>query len=679
MMRNLSVSIELWPRLRQHLLVAGMTLMVLQGFGLRAVGQESVQFRAEIETQFQQALVQYSQGNYRDASSSFDRLMRAVPLHQRTTASYVMKAKAQLGSGLPLEAVRTLRSFLDTYPGSSYVADAEYTIGIAQTKAHRYDDALAAWFRSWSALASTDSASRLRTDLIDALDRVIDSTRTPMQMRTYFPQAKTREQRAYVWLKTGELSAAKSDMLVAENAIDTLKLFYGGTFLAGRIAALQEDVNRPGTVKIGLLLPLMKKEQQAAAREVGEEMLEGIQFAVEEYNRDSGARRKVTVDIRDTERDPLVASRETQMLTDDPEILAIIGPVFSSTTAAAVGLANARGVPLVTPTANSNGIAATGRYVFQASPDYETRGKAMARFAFHSLGHRRFAVLAPIDTYAKFMAEAFIAEAIHLGARVVATEWFKRGDADFTMQMRNIRRGGLAQGREPLLAFGGKSHREDFTKLMQLGVPARILDSLAERSAVVSARQLLGPDAGHLIDSLGITVEYSTPDADSLEDAVYSIDGFYVPVSMPEEIGPVVSQVAYFNIKTQLLGSGEWNNFGELDANKRYCESVYFESDNQVNAADPSYGEFVDKFFQRFRKRPTRNSLYGYDTARLLLTQIRAGASSRQTLANALAGVTTYQGLHSPVGFSPGRVNSWLQILHFDGNTVRTVEKLMVR
>jgi hypothetical protein len=94
------------------------------------------------------------------------------------------------------------------------------------------------------------------------------------------------------------------------------------------------------------------------------------------------------------------------------------------------------------------------------------------------------------------------------------------------------------------------------------------VDSLLEKSAEVDAEKLLGPRAKYILDSLGISTPVDESSLDSLESAVTGIDGMYVPIGMPEEIGVVASQIVYFNIKTGILGSGEWNSFPELDANK---------------------------------------------------------------------------------------------------------------
>lgn len=659
-------------RFRWWLFIACLPLGLMKG-------QESELERNEaMEQIFQQAITLYSSGDYDAAAKKFHQVALNTPLNHRTTAAYVMKGKALLRSGQSLEAAKTLRAFLAAHPKSTYVPDAEFTIGLTFLRARRFDDAVQSFLNAWRRIPASDSSSTLRDDIVAGLDMVLDSTYNVLQVKDLIGKTTGRVQRVYLWLKVAEMHVAGSRLRSAEAVLDTLARYSPVPIFGPRIGAVRSRVELRSDAKLGALLPLMKNDAQSSVKEIGEEILDGILFAIDEHNADRSTKVKVTLDVRDTERDPLVATRMAQELTTDPEIVAIVGPVFSTTASAVVGLANARGVPLVTPTANSNGIAAVGSFIFQANPDYETRGRAMARFAVQRRGHRTLAVLSPIDTYSKYMAEAFIKEAIALGAKVVATEWYQRGVSDFSPQMKSIRNAGLVEGFGPMLSFGGSSGKDEIAQLVRLGVPQARIDSLLSRSSLIPAKLLLGENAEHLVDSLGLRTYPDVSMVDSLEYPVRGIDGFYVPISMPEEIGEIVSQIVYFNFETELLGSGEWNSFTELNSNKRYCSNVYFDADSYVDPTNTSYAAFVDRFFERTGKRPSKHTLYGYDTAMLVLAQIGAGAQTRETIAGALGEVVNYQGLHSKIGFTSGRVNKWLQILHFDGERIGFVDEMSI-
>ncbi|MCZ6776579.1 MAG: ABC transporter substrate-binding protein [Ignavibacteria bacterium] len=647
-------------------------------FGALLEGQESLEYSERADLLFKQGIEQFSTERFDESVESFDRIIRQFPFNQRTTASFVMKAKALFMLNKNLGAARTLNVFLSKYPTSKYVADAEFTLGLVHLRIRRYDDAVQSMMNAWRKTPQTLRAKKLERDILAALDGIIDAYLEIEAVKQLMRKSRSVRERAFFWLKVGEKEAKDGKIADAAIAVDTLIDHYPQELFADRVAALRARVEQRGSVKLGALLPLMKNSKPSPTKELGTEIYDGIVFALDEYLQHPSVRVKVTLVTRDTERDPLVATRGTDELTSDDEIIGIIGPVFSSTTSAAVGLANARGVPLVTPTANSNGIAAVGRFIFQANPDYETRGRAMARYAVNQKGLKNLAILAPIDTYAKFMAEAFASEALRLGANLLGTEWYERGTSDFKIQLANLRKAGMLRVADPVLSFAGKLNREDIAKLVQLGVSLETIDSLIEGSHIVDAKTLLGPHAKQQIDSLGIEALYSDPRLDSLEYPVLGIDGFYVPLSAPEEIGLVSSQLVYFNFQTELLGSGEWNNFSNLNANKRYCDGVIFESDNFVHSDSSSYVDFFNRFYLRFKKRPTKYTLYGYDTAKLMLSLIYRGASSRDALARALTEVRDYRGLHSRIGFSQKRVNPWLQILQYKSDKIQLIDELMV-
>ena len=647
-----------------------LNLLVLLTVGLAgvAMAQEPVEYSAQAEDVFSRAVEQFKAGQFEDASAGFAQVTRMFPPNQRTTAAYVMRAKSLLRLNEPLEAARTLRDFFSYYPSSSYVPDADYTMGLVYLKIERREDAVQSFLAAWR------SVSSVRGEAFIALDRTLDTYMTVAYVQQLLSQAQSQEERAFFWLKIGEKDASEAKTASADVALDTLTTSYLSTSFAKRIADLRTRMEKQSNVKLGVLLPLMQRSGPSAVKELGTDIQDGIQLAVDTYNQDPSTRVKVTLEIRDTERDVLVSTRGMQELTSDPDVIGIIGPVFSNEVSAVASLANERGCPLVSPTANANGIAAASPYVYQANPDYETRGRAIARFAVETKGYHVLAILAPVNSFGKFMAEAFAAEALHLGAKVIAMEWYQRGAADLKSQLASIRKAGLKAGSEPMVSFGGSMSRDDIARWVQLGIPMERLDSLMNNSAVINATLLLGPDARRTVDSLGIPTVYDDPKIDSLEYPVTAIDGIYVPIASTEEIGIVSSQLVYYNIKCQILGSGEWNNLPELIANKRYCNNVIFESDNYVDQSDSTYSRFESQYVGRFNKRPGRNTLYGYDTAEMLLGTLPGGATTRGGLKMALDQEREFPGLHSKITFPGTRVNSWVWILQFSGDQIQRVD-----
>jgi len=646
--------------------------------GSPASGQQTLEYSQSAEALFSQGLSLFTEGKFREAAYLFDRIIKDYSLNHRTTASFIMKGKALFRSTDYVEAARTLKSFLQAYPASSYVPDAEYTLGLIYLRVRLHDDATGMLISAWRHVRQLGSPHKLTDDILRTINNAIEEHGSVASVGRLLESAEDPIERSFFWLKIGEMEAERGNITAATIVADTLDLYYPGSRFTERVAALRSLVEKRRSVKIGALIPLMRRGESSAAKEIGTDIYEGILFALEEYNADPATKVSIILDTRDTEREVEAALRGAKELCDEKEIIALIGPLFSHTAVAVAGLADSMGVPLISPTANSNGIAGVGPFIFQANPDYETRGRAMARYAVVRKGMKKLAILAPSDTHGKFMADAFAAEAIRLDAKIVATEWYPKGTTDLKQQLANVRRAGMLEGAEPFVSFAGQLNQGDIARLAQLGVRLKTLDSLIERSSIVSAVELLGPDARHKIDSMGISALYSDPRIDSLEYPVTSIDGIYAPISLPEEIGVVSSQIVYFNFKAQLLGSGEWNSFSDLTANRRYCDGVVFESDNFFSSTDSRYVEFARRFVERYKKQPSKNTLYGYDTAMLLAKLVHNGATTRETMMRALFTVHEYQGLHSKIGLAIRRVNSWLRILRYAADNVVPIDELSV-
>jgi ABC-type branched-subunit amino acid transport system substrate-binding protein len=650
-------------------------LLALLSAGTRLdAQQQDLERDPDVEAPFRQAVSRYSAGQYAEALRLFDGVLSKFPKSHRATAALIMKAKSCVRLNENLTAARTARTFLSSYPASSYVPDAHIVLGNVYDRIGRYDESLREYFSAWEIMPDPPAAKLFR-QLIGGLDSLTGRYRVSM---SFLEQTRMPVERAYIWLRIGEQYAAADNVTGALISADTLDQLYPGHPFHDRAAALRAVASLRSNVKLGVILPLMGEEEPSVVKELGNDVHDGILYAVEQFAADPKTRVKVRLESKDSGRNVQKGEQAARNLAEDREVIGIIGPVFSDVALAAAAPAQELGVPMVTPTANADGIAATGSRIFQANPDYHTRGRAMARFAILSRGLTSLAVLAPADTYGKFLAEGFIREATALGAKIVATEWYQKGMSDLKPQLRAIRGAGMLLAADPMLPFGGRMRHADVIKLVERGVPLRRIDSLMAAGATVPARNLLGPDARAILDSLQIPFDFDKTRLDSLEYPVNAVQAIYLPISSPEEMGVVASQIVYFNFETQMLGSGEWNSIADLDHSKDYTRGVIFESESFVDSATASYRAFAEGFLTRFKRRPTKNVLFGYDTANMVLSCIHSGAVTRDGLTSALATLEEYRGLKGRIGFVPRRVNSWLTILQYSGDAIQRVEDIRV-
>ncbi len=661
---------EVSPRLRLRVLLLCLSLLTSVAFA-------QVQFSTQAEEDFNSGMSYYKKAEYASAAAAFGKVVLVNPPNQRTTAAMVMKAKAELYGGNAAEASRTLASFLATYPQSSYVPDAEFTLGLVNLKLNDYEQATSALLRAFRLGTKGNVAATLQEEILASLDETINSYIDQVTLRRFMTQAANENEEQYLLLKLAEKQVARGDYTTATMTLQEFRQKFPRPLFAERLTDLEVQIRKPKELKLGVLLPLMKHfEQGGREKEIGVSLLEGIEFAVREFN--AVSQQHVTLEVRDSDREISVGVSEARKLASDPSILCIIGPAFSSMALAVAPVANEFHIPLITPTANANGIAATGPYVFQANPDLETRARAMAQYAVKDLNLKKLGILSSNELSSKSLAQTFEREARRQGAEVIAVEYYDKGVSDLVLQLTSLRKKANAAVNDPHIVFSERLPRKEIAKLQQLGIAQRMLDTLVAKRSIVNANDLLGENARSLLDAVGFPYSSGNPRADSVGIPLNVIQGLYCPIASAAEIGVISSQLAYHNIQTKILGSGEWNNLSELNANRMYCKNVVFESDSYMDIKEPAYQSFANHFTQQYNKVPNRNTIYGYGVTKTILAVIRQEATTREKLRDALNDVRGYETVHSRISLAPLRVNSWLHIFEYSQETIRHIRQINV-
>jgi ABC-type branched-subunit amino acid transport system substrate-binding protein len=655
-------------RVRKTALV--VLLLLASAFSSVAVGQESVAFNAESERTFQQGLRSFTTGEYDAALKLFLPLAKETPPNHRTTAAYLMAAKAYFRLGSYRESVRLLRTFLDLYPESLFADDVSYSLGLNFYQQARYEESALEFL---NALQSTKD--KLTVQRSEAwLEKLANGPLTIAHMQLLLGETKSDEAKALLTIHLAEKIFRLGDTKAAEDALQPVIAMPATNRYVGPAITLLERIRKGGVLKVGVILPLMQRSMLLAEREAGKDLLEGVKLATEEYNQIAFT--KVNLDVRDSERDPSIAVRQTAELSADDDVVAIVGPAFSNEAILSGAIASSKGVALISPTATSNGIAAAGYTVFQANPDFNIRGRALAQFATDQLSAKTIAVLAPNDEVGRAQVEAFLDELKARNADVVDVEWYESATTDLRPQLMAVRQKAFARMDQFVVDFSAKLKTTDLAKMTKWGVPEFALDSMLERGSLVSVNVLFGQNGKRVADSLRIPVQAIKLKTDSLTVPVRNIDLFFLPISNTEEISIVSSQVRYFNFQAALLGGGEWNDLVELEQNRAYTNGILFPSDSYWRDDDPEFRDFSDRYTKAFNDAPTKNVLYSYDVMKALLKVIADGARQRRSIVSSLATLRDYQGIHSRISFTSGRVNGMLSILQYKNRSIAKIGEI---
>jgi branched-chain amino acid transport system substrate-binding protein len=131
-----------------------------------------------------------------------------------------------------------------------------------------------------------------------------------------------------------------------------------------------------------------------------------------------------------------------QKLINQDQVLAVIGSQSSKCSNAGAPIAEAAGVPQISPWSTNPNVTKGKQFVFRACFIDPFQGKVVAMFAKNRLKAKTAAVLYDVASdYNKGIAEVFKAEFTKIGGKVVSFETYTTGDKDFSAQLTKIKTG----------------------------------------------------------------------------------------------------------------------------------------------------------------------------------------------------------------------------------------------
>ena len=176
----------------------------------------------------------------------------------------------------------------------------------------------------------------------------------------------------------------------------------------------------------------------------GEAEVKGFKLAISEINAKGGINgKKIKLESMDDKGDATEASNAFNKLAGDSNVLAVLGPTISSTTAAVAPLADQSKLPAIAPAATSDSIA-TGGYLVRTCFKESYQGEIAAKFAAETLKVKKVAVLYGTgDPYSSGVGKAFAAAAKKAGLDVVDEENSSSADdTEYSSQLQKIQASG---------------------------------------------------------------------------------------------------------------------------------------------------------------------------------------------------------------------------------------------
>jgi branched-chain amino acid transport system substrate-binding protein len=180
-------------------------------------------------------------------------------------------------------------------------------------------------------------------------------------------------------------------------------------------------------INIGVVLPL-----SGHTSNYGTESLKGINLAVENINASGGIRKnKLRLIVRDNAGDPATTSQVVSEMINEHQVLAIIGPITSTNSAAAAAVAQQASTPLILPTATNPYVTEIGEYICRICYTDPFQSKALAEFSRKHLKAERVAVIYEKGSaYSENLSNFYIMRLEDMGGKIVFTGSFEHDSAD---------------------------------------------------------------------------------------------------------------------------------------------------------------------------------------------------------------------------------------------------------
>ncbi len=391
---------------------------------------------AKISSEFNEALNLYNSFRFDEAQKIFDKIAAKYEYNPQTTIAYLFAGKSLFKLKKYDEAEKTLKKFLSKYSGSKYADEARLTLADISFQQKNYYVSL----KELSSLIDSTNSSFYESYAKSAGEKMALNYLSSSQILTLYDSLSVNNSNSFILFLLGKSYLQDGDLKDAENTFSTFLKRYPESEEKSEVEDLSkqatgEKQNTVSTPVIAAMLPLTGAENSNESR-IASEILEGIKFAVSEYNITHG--KKIGLIIRNTERNINRINKIKNELMNLTSLKAIIGPVYSDEVRAALEAFKGTDIPIISPTATDDSLTNLYSNFFQANPSFIIRGKVIAEYIYYVENKRRMAVLNAEEGYSPIIADAFIKEFESLGGEIIIRQLYNSNNNSFSAQIAAI-------------------------------------------------------------------------------------------------------------------------------------------------------------------------------------------------------------------------------------------------
>ena len=154
-----------------------------------------------------------------------------------------------------------------------------------------------------------------------------------------------------------------------------------------------------------------------------------------------------------------------------------------------------------------------------------------------------------------------------------------------------------------------------------------------------------------------------------------SIEGLYAPIADGNDANAILSQMVQSGLNLDIYGNQDWFLGKGFESSPELSNKLTFDSDYFIDFNDSDFKEFSSSFKKTAGIEINRNILYGYDTAKYLLTVLRNIDPTRKNIKYKMESGINVTGFHNNISFDYDRTNKFINIVRFNDGVFELVDK----
>lgn len=418
----------------------------------------------------------------------------------------------------------------------------------------------------------------------------------------------------YSQYRNGHIKESKTILKsLKDNEFSPVLLKVKSKILLNTLAAyssFQEDTT--GNLAVAALLPL-----SGPYGKFGNKALNGVLLASEVFGSGYGP---LEVKIEDVSKDRKIVEANIAALSKDKTVKGFIGPLSSTNAKRISAIAQKRKIPIVLMSQKTE-LAKKGNYIYSNFLTPHEQIDKLAEFSVNEKNIKTFSILYPKNKYGISIAKRFKKKVIELGATVVATQYYKPEQKDFSIEIKKL--------------FGIKT-----------------------QESKVGRRKVKDYTIGREAEALFIPDTYET-------------------------IGQISPYIALYNLKdVQLLGTNGWNFEELIHLAGEHVENAIFVDGFFANSTRLWTKDFVDRFKEAYGYTPSVIEAHAYDSTMLMITALTQSKNkTRKSLQKSLNKIEKYEGVTGTITLNPyGQAQKDLYVLTVrDGKIVEFPREELIK